>query len=256
MNRITKKFKELKKEGRKGLIGYLTAGDPNPVESEKNIRVAIKSGLDILELGVPFSDPTADGPTIQEATCRALAAGMNVRKALQMVASLRRDFDLPIILFGYANPFFRYGYEKICADAAKAGVDGMLVVDLPFEEQDELASHMERHGLFLIPLIAPTTPKERAAMILEKAQGFVYYIMVMGVTGVRDELAADVARHVGELRKCTDLPIAVGFGISNRQQARGAAKSADAVVAGSALIQAACGGKLEALVRELREALG
>ena len=256
MNRITKKFEELKKAGRKGLIGYLTAGDPNPAESEKNIRVAIESGLDILELGVPFSDPTADGPTIQQATYRALAAGMNVRKALQMVASLRRDFDLPIILFGYTNPFFRYGYEKICADAAKAGVDGMLVVDLPFEEQDELASHMERNGLFLIPLIAPTTPKARAAMILEKAQGFMYYIMVTGVTGVRDELAADVARHEGELRECTDLPIAVGFGVSNGEQARGAAKSADAVVAGSALIQAACEGKLEILVRELSNALG
>lgn len=256
MNRITKKFKELKKAGLKGLVGYLTAGDPDPAISEKNIRVAIKNGLDVLELGVPFSDPTADGPTIQEASQRALTAGMNVRKALEMVASLRRDFDVPIVLFGYANPFFRYGYEKICADAAKAGVDGMLVVDLSYEEAEELCSHMDPHDLFFIPLIAPTTPKTRAAKILEHARGFVYYIMITGVTGARDKLASDIAGHVGELRECTDLPIAVGFGVSNGEQARKAGESADAVVVGSALIRAAQKGKLGALVRELHSALG
>lgn len=256
MNRITKKFGELKKAGRKGLIGYLTAGDPDPAASEKNIRVAIESGLDILELGVPFSEPIADGPTIQEASHRALAAGMNVRKALQMVASLRRDFDLPIVLFGYTNPFFCYGYEKVCADAAEAGVDGMLVVDLSFEETDELRSHTDRRDLFLIPLIAPTTPRERAALILKNARGFVYYIMIKGVTGARDELVSDIARHVARLRECTDLPIAVGFGVSNGEQAREATKSADAVVVGSALVLAAQAGNLGALVRELRDALG
>lgn len=256
MNRITRKFKDLKKAGRKGLIGYLTAGDPDLATSEKNIRAAIQSGLDMLELGIPFSEPIADGPTIQEAAQHALVGGMNVKKALQIVKNLRCDFDLPIVLFGYANPFFRYGYEKICADAAGAGVDGMLVVDLSFEEQDELASHMERYGLFLIPLIAPTTPKERAAMILKNAQGFVYYIMVTGVTGARDKLAADIARHVLELRECTNLPIAVGFGVSNGAQARQASELADAVVVGSALVYAAQEGRLEALVRELRDALG
>lgn len=256
MNRITKKFEDLKKAGRKGLVGYLTAGDPDLAVSEKNIRAAIENGLDILELGVPFSDPTADGPTIQEATQRALAAGMNVSKALQIVKNLRRDFDLPIILFGYANPFFRYGYEKICAHAADAGVDGMLVVDLPFEQADELRSHMDKHGLFLIPLIAPTTPKKRAAMFLKNARGFVYYIMVTGVTGARNKLAAGIAAHVSKLRQCTDLPIAVGFGVSNGRQAQEAAESADAVVVGSALIKAALKGNLNSLVRELSHALG
>lgn len=256
MNRITKKFEELRKAGRKGLIGYLTAGDPNPRESERNIRVAIENGLDMLELGVPFSEPIADGPTIQEGAHRALAAGMNLEKAVGMAANLRRDFDLPIVLFGYANPFFCYGYKKICADAAAAGIDGMLVVDMAFEEEEQILPYMARHGLFLIPLIAPTTPKERAAMILKDAQGFVYYIMVTGVTGARDELAAGIARHVGELRECTDLPIAVGFGVSNGAQARQASARADAVVVGSALVYAAQEGRLEALVRELREALG
>jgi len=245
----------LKESDRKGLIGYLTAGDPDPLESETNIRMAIESGLDILELGVPFSDPTADGPTIQEAAYRALASGMNLTKALQMVSNLRRDFDLPILLFGYANPFFRYGYDNICADAAAAGADGILVVDLPFEEADELRTLMDKHELCLIPLIAPTTPKERAALILRNAKGFVYYIMVTGVTGTRDRLVLDIAVHVSDLRECTELPVAVGFGVRNGEQARVAARSADAVVVGSALVRAARTGHLDALVRELHEAI-
>ena len=255
MNRITRKFQELKKAGRKGLIGYLTAGDPDVEQSMATIRTALENGLDILELGVPFSDPTADGPTIQEASRRALAAGMNVDKALNLVETIRSNFDVPIVLFGYANPFFRYGYEKLCSDAVRAGVDGMLVVDLPFEEHDELCTHMDQQDLFLIPLIAPTTPKQRAVMTLKNARGFVYYIMVTGVTGAREKLASDVARHIDTLRACTDLPVAVGFGISNGEQARLAAESADAVVVGSALIQAAQTGDLKALVCELHDAL-
>ncbi|MFC1497365.1 tryptophan synthase subunit alpha [Verrucomicrobiota bacterium] len=256
MNRIDKKFEELRKAGRKGLIGYLTAGDPDVGISEKNIRTAIENGLDILELGVPFSDPTADGPTIQEAAQRSLSAGMNLGGVLQIVKNLRKDFDLPIVLFGYVNPFFKYGYEEICADAAKAGVDGMLVVDLPFEQADELRTHMDKHNLSLIPLIAPTTPMERSVMILKNSSGFVYYIMVTGVTGARNDVASDIAGHVNELRECTQLPIAVGFGVSNGTQARQAGKSADAVVVGSALVKAAGGGNLGSLVSELSKALG
>lgn len=255
MNRITEKFEELKKAGRKGLIGYLTAGDPDGEASERNIRIAIENGLDILELGVPFSDPTADGPAIQEASLRALAAGMNVGKAFQIVKNLRRDFDLPVVLFGYANPFFRYGYEKLCADAAKAGVDGILVVDLPHEHSGELRPFMDKHGLFLITLVAPTTSKERASLVLKDAQGFVYYIMVTGVTGARDKLAEDIASHVNDLRKCTKLPIAVGFGVSSGAQARRAAEWADAVVVGSALVKAAKEGNLAQLTGELSKAL-
>src|ERR1039458_4218702 len=175
MNRITKKFEELKKAGRKGLVGYRTAGDPDLDRSLKDIRDAIANGVDVLELGVPFSDPTADGPGIQEASRRALEAGMTVKKVLKMVEEIRRESQIPIVLFGYANPFFRYGYEKVCKDAAAAGADGMLIVDMPFEESAELRTFMDKHDLFFIPLVAPTTPRERAAMILKNAKGFVYY---------------------------------------------------------------------------------
>jgi len=255
MNRITARFRELREEGRKGLVGYFTAGDPDPAASEKNIRTAIEHGVDVLELGVPFSDATADGPTIQEASQRALSAGMNVEKALEMVRNLRRDYALPIVLFGYANPFFCYGYERICGDAAEAGADGLLVVDLPFEEQEELGPCLDEHGLCLVPLIAPTTPVERAGRILKAARGFVYYIAVTGVTGARETLASDIGRHVTALRSCTDLPIAVGFGICCGALARQGGQGADAVVVGSALIRAAREGRLTELVEELAQAL-
>ena len=255
MNRITKKFEALKSEGRKGLVGYLTAGDPDMERSERNIKDAIAGGLDLLELGIPFSDPTADGPTIQEASQRSLASGTTLRSAIELVGRLRKKTDIPIVLFGYANPFFVYGYDKLCADAAKAGVDGFLVVDMPFGESGEMQDALDRHGLFRIPLIAPTTGKARAAAILEEARGFVYYIMFKGVTGTRGEVAGDVGDHIGTLRQLTDLPIAVGFGISNGEQAREAAKSADAVVVGSALVEAGLEGRLATLVPELSDAL-
>jgi tryptophan synthase alpha chain len=162
----------------------------------------------------------------------------------------------PIVLFGYANPFFVYGYERLCADAAQAGVDGLLVVDLAFEESGELRQCAGRHGLCLIPLIAPTTPDERAAAILKRAQGFVYYVMVTGVTGARERLSADVAERVAGLRALTKLPIAVGFGVSSGAQAEAAGELADGVVVGSAMVQAARTGRLLDLVRELRAALG
>ena len=256
MNRIDAKFRELKRTGRKGFVGYLTAGDPDLERSAQNLRTALRGGVDLLELGVPFSDPTADGPVIQAAAQRALAAGMTVRKALDMVASLRPEFDQPIILFGYANPFFRYGYERLADDAAQAGADGMLVVDLPFEEAGDLRASLARRDLHFITLIAPTTPRARAAEILREARGFVYYIMVTGVTGTRTLLATDVAAHVAMLRACTNLPIAVGFGVSTGAQARQAAEAADAVVVGSALVKAAQEGRLEKLVGEIREGVG
>jgi len=246
----------LKEEGRKGLVGYLTAGDPDRAASEVDLCTAIELGIDVLELGVPFSDPTADGPVIQEASQRALAAGMDVAGALEIAGRMRQGFEhLPIVLFGYANPLFRYGYEKVCSDAAEAGVDAMLVVDMPFEESGDLRSHMDRHGIYYVPLIAPTTPRERAARILEEARGFVYYIMVTGVTGARKTVSTDISEHVQQLRQCTDLPIAVGFGVSSGEQARAAVGSADAVVVGSALIKAARQGRLGELVAELRGAL-
>jgi tryptophan synthase alpha chain len=255
VNRIAGKFEELRVAGRKGLVGYLTAGDPDVRTSERNIRLAVKNGVDLLELGIPFSDPTADGPVIQAAAHRALESGMTLDKALAMVARLRRDLDTPIVLFGYANPLFRYGYRRVCQAAAKAGADGFLVVDLPFEESGELRGEMDRCGLAFIPLIAPTTPKERMALILREARGFVYYIMFRGVTGARREVASDIGAHVRQVRRYTDLPVAVGFGIGSGKQAKEAAQAADAVVVGSALVQAATQGKLIGLVRELRQGL-
>jgi len=255
MNRITATFEKLKAEGRKGLVGYLTAGDPDPETSLNNILAAIDSGLDVLELGVPFSDPTADGRTIQEASQRALAGGMSVAGVLSLVRRVREHSQVPIVLFGYVNPFFRYGYERIAADAAEAGADGMLIVDLPFEESGEMREHLDRHGLFLIPLVAPTTGTERAAAILAPARGFVYYIMVTGVTGARSEVAADIGEHVKPLRELTSLPIAVGFGVSDGEQAARAAAPADAVVVGSAIVQAALDGRVSELVGDLRSGL-
>jgi tryptophan synthase alpha chain len=246
----------LKRAGRKGLVGYLTAGDPGPAVSEQIVRLAIRGGVDVIELGVPFSDPTADGPVIQEAAQRALAAGMTVDGVLALVRNLRRDLTTPIVLFGYANPFFVYGYERLCRDAARAGADGLLIVDLPFEEAGEMRACAAAADLCLIPLIAPTTPPDRAAAILRDARGFVYYIMVTGVTGARKRLTADLDAQVQTLRRLTNLPIAVGFGVSSGAQAKAAACSADAVVVGSALVAAARTGCLAELTRELREALG
>jgi tryptophan synthase alpha chain len=255
MNRIDAAFKKLRAAGRKGLVGYLTAGDPDAARSERNIRDAISAGIDVLELGIPFSDPTADGPAIQEASGRALAAGMTPRGVIEMVRRLRRDTQVPIVLFGYVNPIFVYGYEQFCVDASRAGADGMLVVDMPFEESGELRVHARANGLCLIPLVAPTTSRERASRILEGAEGFVYYIMFRGVTGARAGTAADLQTNLSALRECTKLPIAAGFGVGSGAQAAEAARAADAVVVGSAFVTAAVEGRLSPLVREIASAL-
>lgn len=255
MNRIVSTFAALKRRGQKALIGYLTAGDPDLETSERNIRVALENGLDILELGVPFSDATADGPLIQAAGQRALRAGTNLPKIFDMVRRLRHTFATPLVLFSYANPLLTYGYAKLCAAAAAAGIDGFLVVDMPFEESAELREHLRRHNLLLIQLIAPTTSLARAAAILAQADGFLYYILVKGVTGVRSQLDTSVGAHIAELRRRVNIPIAVGFGISNAQQARQAAGYADAVVVGSALVQAAQTGQLANLLGQLTAAV-
>ena len=256
MNRIDQTFARLKTEGRTGLVGYLCAGDPDMQGSEQSIRAAIDNGVDILELGMPFSDPTADGPTIQEASQRALASGATVTSVLELVKRIRStDDDTPIILFGYANPLFKYGYARICKDAAEAGIDGFLVVDLPYEESAELTSHMKPEGLYFVPLIAPTTGMERAAMVLEHAAGFVYYIMVTGVTGARTALASDLKEQMAALHAVTDLPIAAGFGVSSGEQAAATGAEADAVVVGSALVKSACQNRIAEFTQELRTAL-
>lgn len=255
MNRITTTFERLRSEGRKALVAFLSAGDPDFERSEQTIRDVLDAGVDVLELGVPFSDPTADGPTIQAASRRALAAGATIPHVLRLVERVRADYDAPIVLFGYANPFFRYGYKQICNQAAGAGADGFLIVDLPHEEMPEITGFIQDAGLCLIPLVAPTTGLDRMRRILATSTGFIYYILVAGVTGARAQMVTGIADHTAQIRQCSDVPVVVGFGISTGTQARQAAEAADGVVVGSALIEAATRGGAGPLAREIREAL-
>lgn len=256
MQRIVDCF-ERRRAGRgKVLVGFLSAGDPDMAQSEQDVRAVLDAGVDVLELGVPFSDPTADGPTIQAAGQRALAAGANLKSIIDMAARVRSDYpEQPMILFGYANPFFAMGYEATAQSARQAGIDGLLVVDLPHEEAGEFEPLLRRNNLAMIPLIAPTTPRDRAAAILENARGFVYLISVTGVTGARSGIPDGFNEQVAALRSLTELPIVIGFGIGSGTQAARMGAVADGVVVGSALVQAARENRLIELVRELRKAL-
>jgi len=232
--RIEKKFRELTGRGEAALIPFVFAGDPN-LEATRRIVLELEArGADLIELGVPFSDPMADGPANQRAGARALGAGASVAAILGLVSELRKETAIPIVLFGYYNPILQYGPARFAADAARAGADGCLVVDLPPEEADELRAPMREHGLDLIYLLAPTTPLDRARRIARAASGFLYYVSVTGVTGTRTELDAELEPRVRELRSITRLPIGVGFGISTAEQAGRVASFAAAVVVGSA----------------------
>jgi tryptophan synthase alpha chain len=237
MGRIEERFEVLKKEGRKAFVAYLTAGDPDLKTTAKLIPALEAAGVDIVEIGVPFSDPTADGPTIQAASQRALKRGATLAKILAMIAALRRKSGIPIVLFGYYNPILSYGPEKFAADAAASGVDGLLVVDLPPEEADELRRYTDPAGLAFITLIAPTTDPERVAKILRGAAGFVYFISVTGVTGTATPRTEDIRNGLAGIKRMTTLPIAVGFGISTPEQAAVIAPLADGIVVGSALVR-------------------
>lgn len=237
MDRISERFRELKNTGRKALIVYLTAGDPDLETTARIIPALEAAGVDLIEVGVPFSDPTADGPAIQAASERALRQGATLEKVLAMTASLRRSCGIPIVLFGYYNPILSYGPERFASEAAAAGVDGLLVVDLPPEEARELRRHSDPAGLDFITLVAPTTGTDRARKILRGAKGFVYFISVTGVTGTAVPHPEDIQRAVGRIRGMTRLPVAVGFGISTPAQAAAIAPSADGIVIGSALVR-------------------
>ena len=237
MGRIEARFAALKKDARKAFVAYLTAGDPDLETTARLIPALEAAGVDIIEIGVPFSDPTADGPVIQAASQRALKRGATLAKILAMIAALRRTSAIPIVLFGYYNPILSYGPEKFAADAAASGVDGILVVDLPPEEAGELRKYTDKAGLAFITLIAPTTDPKRARKILRGATGFVYYISVTGVTGTAVPRPDDVRRDVERIQAMTPLPVAVGFGISTPEQAAAIAPLADGVVIGSALVR-------------------
>ena len=237
MSRIKEVFENVKSTGRKVLITYITVGDPNISVSREIIRQLIKSGADILELGVPFSDPTADGPVIQAAAQRALKTGVNINDILALVKEIRRISQIPLILFSYYNPLFIVGAQEITQRAKEAGVDGMLVVDLPYEEAEELKKYTDQADLDLIFLLAPTSNDERIKMISQKARGFIYYISMTGVTGSTLTGGQYIEEDIQRIKKYTKLPIAIGFGISNPEQAKAMGKFSEGVVVGSAIVR-------------------
>jgi tryptophan synthase alpha chain len=235
--RIARRFEALAAQGRAGLVTFLSCGDPDAKTFAAILGDLPKAGADLIEIGVPFSDPMADGPAIQAAGQRALKAGMTLRKTLAIVREFRgRDHDTPIVLMGYYNPIYRYGGSKFCADAVAAGVDGLITVDLPPEEEAELYDHARAAGLDTISLTAPTTDEDRMPVVLGRACGFVYHVAIAGITGTKSAAVSNVAGMVARIRSHTKLPVAVGFGIKTPEQAAEIARVADAAVVGSALV--------------------
>lgn len=237
MSRIREKFSELNKHGESALIPFVTAGDPDIATTLKILRSLENAGADCIELGIPFSDPTADGPTIQRASERALKNGVSLPGVLRLVREFRRTSDVPLILFGYFNPFFRYGLKDFTKRAAAAGADGILCVDLPPEESDELKRWTDSRGLDLVFLLSPTSGPDRVKLVARRGRGFIYYVSVTGVTGARHRFESELRSQVARVRRATSMPIGVGFGISTPRQAAWIAQFADAAVVGSALIE-------------------
>ncbi len=236
-NRIDEQLARLLKKGQKALIAYIAAGDPT-LDATRALAIAFeKAGVDVLELGVPFSDPLADGIVNQMAAARALESGTTVAGVLECVRQIRRESQLPIVLYTYMNPVYQYGFERFHADAAAAGVDGLLLLDLPPDEDQHSAEFSVQSPLRRIRLIAPTTPPERIAHLTKGASGFLYYVSREGVTGERSDVAESLAERVALIRQHSTLPIAVGFGISTPEQVRAVAAHADAVVVGSAIVK-------------------
>jgi tryptophan synthase alpha chain len=252
MNRIVERFTLLKRERKKGFVVYIGAGDPN-LEATRQLALAFdKLGVDVLELGVPFSDPLADGPVNQLAAQRGLESGTTPPKVLETVAAIRRDSQIPIVLYIYFNLIHRRGVEQFIRDAAKAGVDGLLVLDLPPEESENYEALMRQAGMCNIYLVAPTTPEDRIELIVKRGAGFIYYVSREGVTGMQTKVADTIAQMTAKIRAHTNLPIAVGFGISTPEQAKTVAASAEAVVVGSAIVdQIARHGKSPELVKSV-----
>ena len=250
MNRIEECFTRLKRAGQKGFIVYIGAGDPNLAATRELALAFDKAGVDILELGVPFSDPLADGLVNQLAAQRGLESGTTPPGVLATVAAIRKRSEIPIILYIYFNLIHRVGLERFIRDAAKAGVDGLLVLDLPPEESDDYEGLMKKNGLCHIYLVSPTTPEDRMEFIVKRGSGFIYYISREGVTGMQKQVASNLAQQVAKIRAHTKLPVAVGFGISSPEQAKTVAIAADAVVVGSAVVnQIAKYGKSKHLVK-------
>ena len=241
MNRIDRRFAELKAAGRTGLIPFVTAGDPCPEHAVSLMHALVESGADLIELGVPFSDPMADGPVIQHASERAIAKGVGLGDVLRWVAEFReRDADTPVVLMGYLNPIEIHGYARFASEAVQAGVDGVLLVDCPLEESTVLAP-LRAAGLAQILLAAPTTAPERLSKLCAAAEGFLYYVSFAGITGAAQLSTANIAARVADVRAHAKAPVAVGFGVRDAASARAIAAFADAVVIGSALVECLAG---------------
>lgn len=264
MTRIGRLFENLKRDGRKGLIAYLTAGDPSPARTPALVEAMVRGGADLIELGVPFSDPIADGPVIQRAGYRALQAGTTLECVLGIARQIRERSEVPLLLFTYLNPVLRYGLERLAQDAAASGIDGCLLTDASVEEAHEYIGAMHGHGLDTVFLAAPTSTPRRLKLLAEYSSGFVYLVSRTGVTGERESLSNAVAPLVSAVRAVTDLPLAVGFGISRPEHVAELGRMVDAVVVGSAFVKLiernaenpALESELESFVRELKSGFG
>ncbi|MEM6781187.1 MAG: tryptophan synthase subunit alpha [Pseudomonadota bacterium] len=237
MSRIEKRFKDLEAEGRKALVTFVTAGDPDEAKSLSVIEQLAEAGADLIEIGMPFTDPMADGPAIQASSLRSLEGGMSIKGVLKMLQQFRtKDDETPVILMGYFNPIYAYGADDFVHDAKAAGADGLIIVDLPPEEDEELRIPAQHAGLDFIKLLTPTTDKTRLPKILESASGFLYYVSITGVTGTKSADIAEVGKHIQEIKTHTNLPIAIGFGIKTPDDVAAMAQIADGVVVGSAIV--------------------
>ncbi len=235
--KIEETLNRLKGQGEKGLIIYITAGDPNLKVTEALVCTIAKAGANIIELGIPFSDPLADGVTIQHASERALKVNTNIPKILSTIVRMREKTSIPLALMTYYNPIYAYGLERFVKESKVVGVDGFIVPDLPLEESEEFRNITEKKGLELVSFLTPASTSERIAAIVQKARGFIYCVSVLGVTGVRKEFSKEIAEMIEKIKSYTNKPLAIGFGISNPEQVREAAKYADAVIVGSAIVK-------------------
>jgi tryptophan synthase alpha chain len=264
MTRIGQLFDRLKRDNRKGLIAYLTAGDPSPERTPALVEALIRGGADLIELGVPFSDPIADGPVIQRGGERALKAGTTLSIVLEIAAEIRRRSEVPLLLFTYLNPVLRYGLARLAADAAAVGIDGCLLIDASVEEAHEYIGAMHRHGLDTVFLAAPTSTGRRLKLVAKYSTGFVYLVSRTGVTGERETLSSAVGPLVRSMRAITDLPLAVGFGISRPEHVAEVGRQVEAVVVGSAFVRLiernldnpSLEIQLESFARELKHGFG
>lgn len=250
MSRISRKFREIQKKNNKAFIPYIMAGDPNIQRTKELVKILEECGADIIELGVPFSDPMADGPAIQKAAQRALSEGVTLSAVIDFVSAVRKETEIPIILMTYYNPVFKYGEEKFVADASSAGVDGVIVPDLPPDEAENLIKFSKKAGLDTIFLLAPTSTEERVKKISKASSGFIYYVSITGITGSKLSMDSSIETHISHIKNVSGKPVAVGFGISTPEEASVVSDFADGVIVGSAIVR-----KAENPDKDLREYL-